>query len=162
MVNPLISQNQRVIMKARWADPVYAARQSASLRKPPCCPNCGETDIANFYTDEKGLRTNKVCKECHKQVGKKRWLSLGWLDKIEIKAKKYNVTKEVLVELHEKQGGKCAICGDEPTTKRGLHIDHCHQTGAIRGLLCHGCNTGIGAMKDSADIVSKALSYLRG
>ena len=62
--------------------------------------------------------------------------------------------------MKRKQEGRCAICGEEPSTKRGLAIDHCHITGKVRGLLCHGCNIGIGSMKDSAVLLLKAIRYL--
>ncbi len=162
MVNALISQNQSALMKARWANPVFAEKQAGLFRKPAHCPTCGEEDIAKFYLNAKGLRSNKKCKECFKASNKARWHSLTWIDRLARKSRQYGVTKDFLVDLYNKQGGKCAICGEIPQTERGLHIDHCHQTGAIRGFLCHGCNTGIGAMKDSVDIVSKALSYLKG
>lgn len=60
------------------------------------------------------------------------------------------------------QDGKCAICG---TTKPGrnspyFHIDHCHTTNVVRGLLCNGCNLGLGHFKDSPDRLSSAITYL--
>lgn len=57
------------------------------------------------------------------------------------------------------QGGLCAICGSPPGS-RPLSVDHCHTTGAVRGLLCHGCNTGIGFLKDNVDLLRKAVKYL--
>ena len=161
MFNELISQNQSEIMKARWADPVLAKKQADSIRKAPCCPDCGESDIAKFYVDKKGGRTNKVCRECHKKACNERWHARSPLDRWASRNYKYGVTKEFLVELYEKQDGKCAICGEIPKTERGLHVDHCHTTGSVRGLLCHGCNTGIGALKEDAEILSKAIEYLR-
>lgn len=60
------------------------------------------------------------------------------------------------------QGGGCAICGsDDPGGRGSFHVDHDHHTGAIRGLLCHGCNTGLGGLKDSVEILEKAAAYLR-
>ena len=147
-------------MKARWADPVCAKKQAASIRKPPNCPTCGESNIVNFYVDLLGRRTNKVCKECHKTKCKLRWHSRTLLDRWTSRCNKYGVTKEYLIELFEKQGGKCAICDEIPTTTRGLHIDHSHTTGKVRGLLCHGCNVGIGSLKDNIKILSKAIDYL--
>jgi hypothetical protein len=147
--------------KARWADPEYKKKQGDSIKKPPCCPKCGETDIAKFYVDKDGGRTNKACRECHKQQCKKRWNARPWLDRWSSRYYLYGVTKEFLLDLHEKQQGKCKICGMEPETNRGLHIDHCHATGRVRGLLCHGCNTGLGAMKESPEVLSKAIEYLR-
>lgn len=147
--------------KARWANPDYRASQGKAIAKPPCCPKCGETDIAKFYVDKKGRRTNKVCRECHKQACNERWHARSPIDRWASRSYKYGVTKEFLVALHKKQDGKCAICGEIPSTERGLHVDHCHKTNDVRGLLCHGCNTGIGALKEDAEILSNAIKYLR-
>jgi len=148
--------------KTRWANPEYRRTQGKAIAKSPCCPVCGETNIDNFYLDKKGYRSNKVCKNCHKAACKERWHSRSWFDRWASKSAKYGVTKEFLVDLYEKQKGKCAICESAPQTARGLHVDHCHKTGAVRGLLCHGCNTGIGSLKENPDIFSKAISYLKG
>jgi hypothetical protein len=148
--------------KARWADAEYRRTQGRAIAKPPKCPTCGETDIAKFYVDKEGGRTNKVCRECHKKACKQRWHARPELDRWASRNYKYGVTKKFLLELHAKQEGKCAICGDEPKAARGLHVDHCHKSGAVRGLLCHGCNTGIGALKESPETLLKAISYLKG
>lgn len=58
------------------------------------------------------------------------------------------------------QGGVCAICGERPKRRR-LAVDHCHQTGRVRGLLCYSCNVGIGALRDSPDVIRSAIAYLR-
>lgn len=148
--------------KARWANPDYRSSQGAAIAKPPCCPKCGETSPDKFYVDKRGYRTNSTCKECHKVACKKRWHARSWLDRWASRNYKYGVTKDFLVDLYERQKGQCAICGDEPATERGLHVDHCHKTSAVRGLLCHGCNTGIGALREDPKIFTKALSYLKG
>jgi Autographiviridae endonuclease VII len=57
------------------------------------------------------------------------------------------------------QEGKCAICGEFPNKK--LCHDHDHDTGLIRGLLCHNCNTGLGHFKDSEKLLLKAIEYLK-
>src|SRR5712691_9953134 len=49
----------------------------------------------------------------------------------------YNMTLEEEAELIRQQGGACAICGERPDE---LHVDHCHITGKVRGMLCLGCN----------------------
>lgn len=61
------------------------------------------------------------------------------------------------------QGGGCAICGGEPggRWKRRLHVDHNHQTGAVRGLLCHGCNVGIGSFAEDPARLLAAIEYLK-
>jgi len=61
------------------------------------------------------------------------------------------------------QGGVCKVCRQEAEPvgiKRRLHIDHCHETGRIRGLLCHNCNVSLGLMKDDPARIRALADYL--
>lgn len=58
------------------------------------------------------------------------------------------------------QGGRCAICGTEEPGSRQWNVDHCHETGRVRGLLCTACNTGIGHLRDDPGILLSAMTYL--
>lgn len=71
--------------------------------------------------------------------------------------RKYGITPEFRDELFCKQKGRCAICD----RKRKLSIDHCHQTGRVRGLLCGNCNRGIGLLDESPKILDSAKEYLK-
>ena len=72
---------------------------------------------------------------------------------------KYNLTVEHYADmLHSQQNG-CAICGKLQIDKN-LAVDHNHVTGNVRGLLCQQCNTGIGLLQDSVDILNNAIKYL--
>lgn len=62
-------------------------------------------------------------------------------------------------DMNSAQHGRCAICGRRPGQRR-LSIDHCHRTGAIRGLLCGACNTGLGCFRDNPNTLLKALAYV--
>lgn len=73
--------------------------------------------------------------------------------------------KEALIkfnELKSLQNNCCAICGTNKPYGRTNEfvVDHCHETGKVRGLLCHPCNSGIGMFKDNASLLEKAISYL--
>jgi hypothetical protein len=75
--------------------------------------------------------------------------------------RKYGITLTQYKEILLNQDGECAIC--ESTDPRGhgdFHVDHCHSTGAVRGLLCSDCNLAIGLLKDSPKLVRYALNYL--
>jgi hypothetical protein len=79
--------------------------------------------------------------------------------------KSYGMTIDEYESLHDQQNGKCAICGEYETMQiRGitmsLAVDHCHNTGKVRGLLCHHCNKGIGSLNDSVALLRKAADYL--
>lgn len=70
---------------------------------------------------------------------------------------KYGITLEVLNSLIENQGGKCKIC-IRPLVKGKLtHIDHCHNTGKVRGILCNTCNGKLGWLENNFDRISKYL-----
>jgi len=78
---------------------------------------------------------------------------------------KYNLTRDEHDAIHAEQGGRCAICGTDKahrsTTHRvALHVDHCHETKVVRGLLCAGCNRGLGYFNDDPVLLRKAIAYL--
>lgn len=74
--------------------------------------------------------------------------------------KTYGLTIEQYQLMIEAQGNKCLICNDEFAERRKRHVDHCHKTGVVRGLLCQNCNFGIGAFRDRPDLLIAAANYL--
>jgi hypothetical protein len=84
------------------------------------------------------------------------------LESKKAKCKTYGVTVVEYDALVAAQGHKCAVCGtDHPGRKKGdWLIDHCHETKAVRGLLCHNCNCGLGHFRDSVAVLQRAIDYL--
>ena len=81
---------------------------------------------------------------------------------------RFKMTANEYYELLEKQNNVCKICKNPETQMKKkfnkvkmLSIDHCHETGFIRGLLCHQCNVGLGAFKDSIQNLECAIEYLK-
>lgn len=79
--------------------------------------------------------------------------------------RQYGITPEDFDAMLAAQNGRCAICGEPPDPDgKGaysrLHIDHDHQTGVVRGLLCGRCNQGLGYFKDDPARLSAAIDYL--
>lgn len=79
--------------------------------------------------------------------------------------KKFGLTLEDYYLLHDAQDGLCACCGRPESVKRNdnlkwLAVDHCHSTGAVRGLLCNNCNNGIGRFRDDPKLLRTAADYL--
>lgn len=74
------------------------------------------------------------------------------------KLKRYGMSQEQYQSMHDAQGGLCAICGG-PDTRR-LSIDHDHESGDLRGLLCRKCNLGIGCFEDNPEKLQRAIGYL--
>jgi hypothetical protein len=72
----------------------------------------------------------------------------------------YGLTSEDFNSLLTQQNNRCAVCNTDTPTQRGWHVDHCHTTGDIRGILCGPCNTGMGSFKDDPSILKNAITYL--
>lgn len=78
---------------------------------------------------------------------------------------KYGVSLDWYNKKHEEQMGVCAICGKEETAvihgnRISLAVDHCHDTGVVRGLLCRSCNNAIGAFDHDIVLLMSAISYV--
>ncbi len=132
------------------------------------CTVCNvEKEESNFYFSKQYI--NNHCKECNSKKSKE-WYSKNK----EVKKrsalkhhfkKRYGITFEERETMLQNQGGKCIICSQqilltsENRNKRAV-IDHCHSSNKIRGMLCHLCNTGLGAFKDNISILSNAIKYL--
>ena len=66
------------------------------------------------------------------------------------------MTLEDYERMFDAQGGVCAICGKPRPEERTLHVDHDHETGEIRGLLCFSCNNALGRLPRSSTRCSGA------
>jgi len=99
-----------------------------------------------------------MCKEC--RLRKRREYNRKYPERIrgtDLKAK-YGMTIADYEAMHARQGGQCAICG---TSEKKLVVDHNHQTGSIRKLLCHLCNAMIGCAREDIAILTSAVAYLQ-
>lgn len=129
--------------------------------------DCGESKAIFFNQMSRGNATSCGCKQRLKGE-----LSTSWKhgnSRTKDYQINYQMTRNYGIGLDEYntmftvQQGKCAICSGEPPKnqhKKRLNIDHCHATGKVRGLLCDACNRAIGLLKDSPDLLNKAISYL--
>jgi hypothetical protein len=79
------------------------------------------------------------------------------------RAAKYGLTVEQRDAMLIGQGGVCKVCKRAPNGKKQnkiLHLDHCHATGRVRGLLCNHCNVALGCAGDSPDRLRALATYL--
>jgi hypothetical protein len=74
---------------------------------------------------------------------------------------KYGLSAAGYDDLLAQQGGVCAICQQLDPKGRRLAVDHCHETGRVRGLLCVPCNVGIGNLNDDPERLLAAVAYLQ-
>ena len=133
------------------------------------CTKCGQELPATekyFYKKSNApdglyytcIPCNKICSEKYYQKNRERILKR--VSKKTLKAK-YNMTLGDYDKLLSKQNECCKICGNHKDNyERKLHVDHSHETGEIRGLLCSNCNTGIGLFQESIKLLIKAICYI--
>jgi hypothetical protein len=100
-------------------------------------------------TGERREWLSSYCKECATKKGGEHYLK-----------KKYGISSIEKTKMLKDQENKCAICKTSFLGAKGTHVDHCHETGKIRNLLCMRCNVGLGNFKDNTDLLRKAIEYL--
>lgn len=126
------------------------------------CNKCGEDlVVGENWTESKRGAYDYVCRSCTTKRNQEKHAKdpdAMWSRHLK---SKYGITPDAYNEMFAKQGGCCDICGDHQTEfTRRLCVDHDHETGAVRSLLCGPCNTGIGQFGDDIATVREALNYL--
>lgn len=138
------------------------------------CTLCGAVKPLNDFPKNRRSRTGHAyrCKPCHSSLARK-WNQENLERRREIDraryrrrhlADKYGITEHEYDDLLARQGGGCAICKAEVAQADGrrLAVDHCHETGQVRGLLCGNCNRAIGLFGDDPAVLRSAAKYLEG
>lgn len=135
------------------------------------CTDCGESlPLEAFYPAARGgrLGVGSYCRPCGRVRAKGRWDALSPAEKLARHLRRlYGMSFETYQARLDAQGGACAICAREPTG-RSLTVDHDHSCcpgektcgKCVRGLLCHGCNMGLGLLRDDPQILISAQRYL--
>lgn len=95
------------------------------------------------------------CVQCQDEAREKSKEKRAW-DRIR---KIYGLDKVGYQTLEESQNGLCAICNESLADSKS-HIDHCHSTGKVRGILCGPCNQGIGLLREDTKIMRQAINYI--
>lgn len=75
---------------------------------------------------------------------------------------RYGIAFEDYERLWAAQGERCAACGESEPRGGRWHVDHCHETREIRGIICLKCNVSLGMAEDNPDRLLDLLNYLRG
>ena len=139
---------------------------TAQISGTKVCSECGmEKDIDEFYIRNKNkpYRHSK-CKVCVRARVKSQRDPIRAMDKWY--RWKYGITLQEYNEMSTLQNHQCSICGKkmdvDGTQDKRLHVDHCHDTGKVRGLICKCCNVGLGEMKHDPQILLSAVEYLKG
>lgn len=136
------------------------------------CNKCGTEKSAESFFKDSGISDGRatICKEC------KLSSTMEWRSKnrerynatmrayhkkhyTKFRLLRYNLSEKDYLNLLEEQKHVCAICENPPSKTRPLVVDHCHETGRIRGLLCYGCNRALHTI-DNKDLFVKAMNYI--
>lgn len=136
------------------------------------CTKCLQLKDESEYYPRKNSKDglNMWCKKCvlaHSKNYKKRVqvyekALLADVQKDANLQKHYGLTLKQYEALLVEQAEACAICGRSPDGfKRAFAVDHDHETGIVRGILCPDCNRGLGGFQDKLEIVEKAVEYLK-
>ena len=129
------------------------------------CPGCYATKPLTAYHKSRSKRdgVDVYCRECASERGKvlRQKPEYITMRRSSHYQRRYGLTLDEYNALYEAQGGVCALCGQPSRTN--LAVDHCHETGRVRGLLCTSCNGALGKLGDQLDvIVAKVTAYLGG
>ncbi len=154
-----------------------ATRQYVRMKFPRPCRTCkvvkGKDEFhvhlsSKLVNGERCRRSD--CKDCSRasfRANRKKWIAEHPEENaVSVRRtvlKRYGMTIADHDAMIKKQNGVCVICGDPPGVIgrwSTLHIDHDHATGKVRGLLCHGCNVGLGLFRDSSKFLKNAARYL--
>lgn len=136
------------------------------------CPRCKiDKPLTDFYKNKQNKDgRGAYCKTCTikntlswRKENKERADKHAVKNRRKALTKSYGITVEAYNELLQQQGNGCAICRRPATLfPYSLHIDHNHDTGNIRGLLCYKCNVYLGYIKDSTETLTRAIAHLQG
>jgi Recombination endonuclease VII len=146
------------------------------LRRCSVCEKSLPT--SEFYPDSRvkdGLR--RMCRTCHgaksyeSRIKNSTPTSRSNRERARNLSRKYGISVDEYKKMYKEQNGVCKLCGNPQVENYSrvliktpgfeLAVDHNHETGRIRGLLCTPCNLGLGQFKDSIELLEKAISYLR-
>lgn len=129
------------------------------------CPRCGQWYSESGFRRGDFRRQGEVmCWACHeRQEGlgidteeARRYAADRALQR---RARQYGMDADDYRRRFEEQSGRCAICC-QPSYLGHLVIDHCHESGVVRGLLCDLCNQGLGRFRDDINALRMAIEYL--
>lgn len=131
------------------------------------CSQCGtEKALEEFYVIKRTGGHSGACKVCVRGNSAK-WRAknperfTAGVRNAQLRAR-YGIEPHEYERVLAAQGGGCALCARsaEQIGRKNLSVDQCPKTGAVRGLLCAACSSGIGALGDDADRIIRAAEYL--
>lgn len=130
------------------------------------CPDCKETLFVESFGSSKSRYDGKqtYCKDCSAKQARMRYAKNSEAIKARMRIRwyerKYGITYQKKIDMFNEQNGLCAICEVKMDLDNKCHVDHDHTTGAVRGLLCNKCNSGLHYVENK-NYYEKAKEYLK-
>lgn len=140
----------------------------------PICTKCKSIKSRQDFREREDAKNGLQywCRECENRANRERYVPKPKKKRNPEEVKRnardrmlrhrYGITLDEVNKIYEDQNGKCAICYIKRPKKgvTGLYVDHCHETGRVRGLLCPNCNAAIGKFKEDTKTLKSAIQYL--
>jgi hypothetical protein len=123
------------------------------------CLRCGEDKPVREFTRRKSSADGfgSYCKSCRKTMNSGRSEIIESVSRHDHLTQRFGISAAEVNQMIEEQNGLCALCQNKPA----VQVDHEHGSGRVRGILCDGCNGGLGAFADRPDLLTRAIDYLR-
>src|SRR5205814_1597310 len=122
------------------------------------CRDCGLEKPDSDFPRNRSTSSGRgaYCKDCHNRRGRESVRKAGGSRHYHLR-QKYGMGADEVKELTIRQGGLCAVCRMQPA----VQVDHDHETGSVRGVVCLNCNGGMGHFRDDPVLLAAAAAYLR-
>ena len=122
------------------------------------CAECGEIKRLDAFAINRSQPhgVGAYCLSCHNQIVRENAIAVHGSTRSKHLKARYGLTADEVAVMVEAQGGTCAICQVKPAE----HVDHDHETGDVRGILCFTCNVGLGNFNDEPERLLLAHRYL--
>ena len=130
---------------------LFELRKNRPLGRGTRCKSCGTKRVMEYHA-----RNRERTAATQRRYFAKNSAQIQWREK----ALHYGLTELELHTIFQRQDGLCAICECPLDLGRRTHVDHDHDTGVVRALLCISCNAAIGYLKDDPLLVDAAACYL--
>lgn len=157
---PCMNVRHRVYRDAKRVAPrirvTNAEPPSARTRK--WCPRCAQEKSVEDFGANRSTADGRTayCRPCHNETGRVNRIERNGSTRDYHLRRRYGLTSADVDALVVQQDGLCAICA----RRAPEHVDHDHVSGAVRGVLCSGCNQGLGNFRDDTDALRRAIDYL--
>jgi 5-methylcytosine-specific restriction endonuclease McrA len=156
---PMPHKNMRQYLTPVASSEEKQAHASAGLQFCPLCQN--SKLLMEFHASTRG-KSGGYCIECKRKKNRQHYLAHPGDRTDTHRQRTYGVSPEDYEAMMLEQERSCGICKRpfEGMASRSIHIDHDHQTGAVRGILCQNCNNGAALLLDNPDLILEACCYI--